>query len=357
MVSSSDLHIPDEPYAARAGCLEGRRNKARQRTRVSEERKTNCSKHSDQGHSRYDLGELLHNPDHKGISLAEIFDLLPAGVQIVNARRQTIYLNSSFTELFGYALNDIRNRDGWSPYPFVLECMDRDAALIPDADNTLQQVPSVERQIACKDGETKIVDVSLRHIGEYYIYLNTDVSAKSRLISEISGLAYTDSLTGLGNRRAFLRSGEGMLSKQANPVAGLMIDVDHFKGINDRFGHKVGDDALVSVARRCASVVGGRGYLARIGGEEFGLLLPHHDQAAAIVVAEQMREAVASRPHFVAGLDMELPISICLGGAVARSCETSVDLLMAQADHALYDAKRSGRNQVCFADEHHATQL
>jgi diguanylate cyclase (GGDEF)-like protein len=316
----------------------------------------NKSRFTSSGISILGLEELMRHPVQAlGISPVEVFDLLPLGVQIDNSEHRTIYVNLRFTEMFGYALNEIADIDDWYrrayPDPTERAAIRADwAGRLALADATGEQIPPVERQVTCKDGSKKAVEFFVRRIGNYYIYLNTDVSERSQLMSEISRFAYTDPLTNLENRRSFFVTAEILFRRPPNTLAGLMIDVDHFKNINDRFGHKVGDDALVHVAGLCREILGKRGHIARLGGEEFGLLLPDHNREATLEFAEKMRTAVASQPYFISELGVDLPITISIGGAVAHCGEGGVDVLMARADRALYDAKHSGRNRVRVAD-------
>jgi len=153
-------------------------------------------------------------------------------------------------------------------------------------------------------------------------------------------LAATDPLTGLPNRRHFLRlAGEAMATArgQGRGVCFIMLDLDHFKNINDTYGHKAGDMALCGVARLLQEAALEPDCAGRLGGEEFGILLPAGDLAAACAVAERLRLALAElRPGGHA-------ITASLGVAVGQ---TDVDALLARADEGLYAAKRAGRNRV-----------
>ena len=171
---------------------------------------------------------------------------------------------------------------------------------------------------------------------------------------ELDRLAHFDSLTGLLNRRAFDKAAAGPLTSPATlgrPAAALMCDLDHFKRINDRLGHEFGDAALRHVANvlreadRQENIV-----VARVGGEEFALLLTDVMRADAFVFAEKLRMSIAERPVEWAGAKATITMSI--GFAATPSWQGQVSPLLARADAALYEAKRGGRNRVVLAREY-----
>ena len=295
------------------------------------------------------------SPLDLGASIPQIFDLLPIGVQIDNAEHRTIYVNARFTEVLGYTLADIADNEDWfrCSYPDPAER----AVIRQEWSETIERVitagseiPVIERRLTCKNGGKKTLEFYVRRIGEYFVYLNIDVSARANLAEEMRRLAFTDSLTGAGNRRSFFAAGEDLLSAGRRPLAGLMVDLDHFKSLNDRFGHQIGDEALVEVALRCRTVLDDEQHLARLGGEEFGVLLPGYDQQAALALAARLHHAVTERPFLFPALGLEVSIGTCIGVAMAAEDESGIDGLMARADRALYEAKRSGRNRVCCAE-------
>jgi diguanylate cyclase (GGDEF)-like protein len=290
-----------------------------------------------------------------GASIPHIFDLLPIGVQIDDAQHRTLYVNGCFTEMLGYTLPDIADLDDWFrrcyPDPVERETARRDwSAQLAHAAASGGQIPTLERRLTCRNGERKVIEFYICKVGDYYIYLNIDVSARAHLAAEMQRLAFTDSLTGKGNRRSFFAAGEALLSAGRHPLAGLMVDLDHFKSLNDRFGHKIGDEALVEVAKRCRSVLDDEQHLARLGGEEFGVLLPGYDRPAALALAARLHHAVTERPLTFPSLDLQVPIGTCIGVAMAAEDDRGIDRMLARADRALYEAKRSGRNRVCCAE-------
>jgi len=168
----------------------------------------------------------------------------------------------------------------------------------------------------------------------------------------ITELSQTDYLTGISNRRAFWSLAERILQRQADSGIPhenvfIMIDIDHFKSINDRFGHLVGDRVLQRVVAAIQGVTRTRDLLCRLGGEEFGLMLPDSTVDDCRLLAERLRQQVEA---------LELPelgerrITISLGCTPIKANEGVEDFIK-QADSALYDAKQRGRNQVVFAPE------
>jgi diguanylate cyclase (GGDEF)-like protein len=169
--------------------------------------------------------------------------------------------------------------------------------------------------------------------------------------------ARTDALTSLLNRRAFLEAASNRIVRDRKVAALLMLDIDHFKAINDGYGHAAGDAALRAFAdevARQAQEVGGaplrRGDAAvagRLGGEEFACLLPHGSRERAAAFAEALRSAVAGMRIEIDGATLSFTVSAGLAVAEAGA---EVDALLRQADEALYEAKRGGRNRVVVAE-------
>jgi len=163
----------------------------------------------------------------------------------------------------------------------------------------------------------------------------------------LSSLAMRDQLTGLYNRRGLLGHLAQWLSWSARygrPVAVVLLDVDHFKRINDSLGHPAGDDALEAVAAALTSVVRGSDMVARFGGDEFLVLAPETDEAELIALMERIAQAVRSTP-LRAG-DEPVLLSVSVGGAwVPGGVVVNPEALVAAADRSLYDAKESGRDR------------
>lgn len=164
--------------------------------------------------------------------------------------------------------------------------------------------------------------------------------------AELTALASTDLLTGLHNRRMMMDLAEREVARSqrhALPLSVLMCDLDHFKSINDEYGHEAGDAALAGFAGLLKTTVRESEAMCRWGGEEFLVLLPNTDLAGAAVVAERIRSAIERTP-FEAG-ENPSQLTITIGAANLRQGETFQQLIK-RADDALYAGKRAGRNQV-----------
>ena len=170
--------------------------------------------------------------------------------------------------------------------------------------------------------------------------------ARSKL-EEYRRLADTDSLTQLGNRRAFDRILSGLYDETGTVFAALMIaDIDHFKTVNDRFGHPVGDRVIQSVAQIIRNTVREDAFVARVGGEEFAIVVEGRGEEAAHAVAEDIRKAVMDAPFVnVANGNNYGPITLSVGLCMATDAHSAAELY-ARADRALYAAKAAGRNRV-----------
>jgi len=168
----------------------------------------------------------------------------------------------------------------------------------------------------------------------------------ARQSEELRVLARTDPLTGLANRRETLARLQHELDRTARvgrPLSLIMLDLDHFKAVNDTWGHATGDAVLVAVAEVCRKALRRIDLAGRWGGEEFLIVLPDADAEAALAAAERLRAALAQRS--ITTRDAPLTVSASLGVATA-SASMQADDLVAHADAALYRAKEAGRNRV-----------
>jgi diguanylate cyclase (GGDEF)-like protein len=162
--------------------------------------------------------------------------------------------------------------------------------------------------------------------------------------------AATDALTGLPNKRAVADTLKRMFaqaSRTANPMALVLLDLDHFKSLNDRFGHPMGDQVLAAVGAAMRATLRESDFAGRNGGEEFALVLPNTDRGGAVATADTLREAIANIS--IPGMEIELTASF--GVATYPEHALSPERLERLADAALYVAKRSGRNRVEVATE------
>lgn len=171
--------------------------------------------------------------------------------------------------------------------------------------------------------------------------------ANARLFGEVERLATTDSLTEVSNRRHFFDLAEREWSRSRrydHPLSAMMVDIDHFKHVNDTHGHAIGDMVLRTVAQICRSSLRDTDLLGRYGGEEFAVLLPDTDLSATYVTAERLRHSIAAT--YIATEKGLLHVTISIGIASVSATTPSVANLLDQADQGLYIAKEDGRNCV-----------
>ena len=173
----------------------------------------------------------------------------------------------------------------------------------------------------------------------------------SRIYEKAQNQAITDALTGVYNRHGLFEQARVDFSRSNSlgyPFSGIMIDLDHFKKINDTYGHFIGDQVLREFAKRCKSCVREMDYVGRYGGEEFIIILPETNIETSLIVAERLRAAICSKP-VKAGEKLELDVTASLGVAQKDEHTTTLEMLITRADQAMYMAKDKGRNRVAVS--------
>ncbi|WP_431857069.1 GGDEF domain-containing response regulator [Azospirillum sp.] len=184
-----------------------------------------------------------------------------------------------------------------------------------------------------------------------WAWLRARLLAASRVVDmqrQLERLATTDSLTGALNRGRFMARAANEVMRAlryARPLSAIMLDIDHFKKVNDTHGHATGDEAIRSVVRVCRSLVRGADILGRLGGEEFAILLPETPPQGAVLLAERLRRALAVTEVRIPG-GVGVTFTVSVGVSALKPGEESVSALLARADEALYRAKNGGRNRV-----------
>jgi diguanylate cyclase (GGDEF)-like protein len=198
-----------------------------------------------------------------------------------------------------------------------------------------------EAQDDISDPVRSVVSVLVDHVG-------TALRMASMLAAERKR-ATIDDLTGLLLRAQFMREAHREISRSrrtGEPLSGLMIDVDHFKRVNDQHGHAAGDTLLTSLGRTLDEMTRETDVIGRLGGEEFGVLLPNADTKGAMIVAQRVRAAVAANPIVVGSSPLVITVSI---GLACRQEPEDAGALFERADRAMYAAKKGGRDRVVAA--------
>jgi diguanylate cyclase (GGDEF)-like protein/PAS domain S-box-containing protein len=202
------------------------------------------------------------------------------------------------------------------------------------------------------DGERRhhwSIKVPVRYEGvPALIGFSTDITELVRLREQLRQQAVTDGLTGIFNRRHFTEVAEKELARARRHELSttlLLIDIDHFKRVNDQHGHPAGDAVLQEVARRLKADVRQEDTVARMGGEEFAVLMPRTSLPIALRLAERIRAEFDGLQDLVPGVG---GITVSMGAASCGGGELKLEKLYAQADQHLYQAKQDGRNRVCW---------
>ena len=213
--------------------------------------------------------------------------------------------------------------------------------------------PVYREEIQFKDGRWVARDFVPIHLHEEpigFLYIYNDISRQKRHARELWQLATSDPLTGIPNRRAFFENIErerARLTRYPGEAAILMVDVDYFKQINDTHGHAAGDSMLCHIVRQMRKLLRESDILARLGGEEFAILSPQTNRDGALGLAERVRKVLEDNPLVYE--DVSISVTASVGVAIMTADDPNTDKTLSRADHALYEAKRKGRNRVEFA--------
>lgn len=184
------------------------------------------------------------------------------------------------------------------------------------------------------------------------VWVACNITRRHQLEAQLQHLSETDELTGACNRRKLLDAltlALGRYQQRQQTTAIVLMDVDHFKAINDRFGHIAGDEVLRGIARHAMAHLREGDLFARFGGEEFALLLPNTSLEAAYVIAERLRLAIASG-NFLPDSDPPLKVTISMGLSLIHSQDENIESVLRRVDDALYQAKHSGRNCLVLGE-------
>jgi diguanylate cyclase len=216
------------------------------------------------------------------------------------------------------------------------------------------RVSGFEASVGAPDGVKRDLLISAAPIDDGgvsgVVICGVDISERKAVEARLQRLATTDALTGVANRSHFFARADAEIRRAARyrrPLSVLMVDLDHFKRVNDEHGHAVGDAVLVEFAGLCARMLRAEDLVARYGGEEFVALLPETDEQGAVAVGHRLREGALQIRTPSASSALQLTVSIGVSPVFAG--ETAIEAALARADEALYQAKAAGRDRVVAA--------
>ncbi|MFU2209526.1 sensor domain-containing diguanylate cyclase [Solidesulfovibrio sp. C21] len=295
-----------------------------------------------------------------------VFESTPRPVFLVDKEGLLDSMNLSATELFGLDMDS-----GEMYYSGGHSTLNRKAeGLRKPLDDYLPWLKEEVSSFSARDalshrvevridsfGANQYFDVFLAHMldvsGKFsgILIILDDITRRKQLEFQLNHLATTDALTGANNRHRFLERAEEEIvhsERYGRPVSFLMLDIDHFKIINDTFGHAIGDDVLRALSTECRKLFRQTDVFGRVGGEEFAAILPETTAETARQVAERVRQTLAQLKLDEPDCDISFTVSI---GIVERKDGQNLSDIMYYADKALYEAKNAGRNRVVSWEE------
>ncbi len=284
----------------------------------------------------------------------------PDGILVVDAEGRIISANRRFIEIWGLEGELRAEVEAMAPHTGINDERVLEFALqkLKDPQGFLRRVEELYENPALDDyteiellngivlerHSVGLFDESNGYLGRVWFF--RDISRQKNSEAQLRFLAWHDPLTLLMNRAHFMHRANEELARARRyqrPLALLLLDLDHFKRVNDDYGHLAGDEVLASVSKRWQSELRNIDLIGRIGGEEFVVLLPENDLAAARIVAERLLQAVSGRNFYSEGRAISCTVSC---GIAILGQETHLDELLRRADQALYRAKDKGRNRV-----------
>ena len=288
--------------------------------------------------------------------LSQLLDVLVDGVVVIDQRGHVEIINPAAERLLGYEANELlgRNIKIIVPEPHRSRHDDYLRRYLETGRRNILG-GSLETTAVRKDGSEIPIYLSVTSFtiaGERrFAGILHDISDQKNLEEELRRQANTDPLTGLLNRRCFTDHNRREMERNRRYGAALslvLIDIDHFKKVNDTYGHGAGDDVIRGVAAACMAELRDTDFMGRIGGEEFAVLLPDSDLEAAGILAERLRARVAE-VSFATGVG-PVDVTVSVGVTEVDEAVDDVRSLTHRADVALYRAKEEGRNRVVVLD-------
>lgn len=287
------------------------------------------------------------------VELNQIFNASADGMWVIDKDYKVVRMNKRFAEMAGLDPFESVGQKCYELFPSPC-CNDEHCPLKMVIATQERWVEEVSLNVEDKEAPFFIVAANrfLGLAGELVgiVVSFTDISKRKTLEEDLRRLATIDSLTGVFSRRYFLELAERELNRARrydSPVSLLMLDVDHFKNINDTYGHPVGDEVLKKICATCKEELRSNDIMGRIGGEEFAIALPECDLENSLLIAERIRASLEESSLLAGGAEVKYTLSI--GAAQFGRSAESLGELLKQADQALYHAKTNGRNQVAAA--------
>lgn len=269
----------------------------------------------------------------------------PEGVYIVDNKGKYLDVNRAATIQTGYSYDELLMLS----IPEITYPDDINTAV--SAFMKLQETGAVSVELRLKKkngGFTQVIVNATKLQDGNYMAFCVDITEQKRIESELEVLATTDPLTHVANRRHFLEFGDNELSRSkryGRPFSILMMDIDHFKRINDKYGHAAGDAILAELAATCRTMLRDADMIGRLGGEEFAVILPETDTDGAYALAERLRKELAAMS--VVNISGIIKITVSIGIAAYHPGDNAnLDSILAMADKAMFAAKDLGRNRV-----------
>jgi diguanylate cyclase (GGDEF)-like protein/PAS domain S-box-containing protein len=280
-----------------------------------------------------------------------LFQYAPLGSALTAADGSLLQTNTAFQELLGYSEAELESIK-FSDYTFP-DDLDTDWQQFQQMVAGEIEYYSLEKRFITKNGEliwgNLLISGLYNADGSFQaaIAMIENITERKTLESILKQQAATDPLTGLFNRRTFFEKTELEITRARRynkPFSFMMFDLDHFKNINDTYGHHVGDKVLQALSEKIKGMLREIDIFGRIGGEEFAATLPETDAAEALQVATRIRQAIAEL--VVPAESGSVRFTASIGLATLEDQDASTEIIMRRADEALYEAKRSGRNRV-----------
>lgn len=285
---------------------------------------------------------------------SELVAMAEDAVLLVDRNHNIVYFNESAERIFGYTAREVigQHLDLLIPERFHIQ-HNLEIDQFGLSTSPVKHSGHRRRQIygRRKDGTEFINSTAVFRLGNknnrYYGAIVRDISESKKTEEELLRLAATDPLTGAFNRREFtaVADREALRSNRYHhPLSILMLDLDHFKKLNDTYGHGAGDKALQRFTTLCCNALRNVDVFGRWGGEEFVALLPETNIDGAAVIAERLRRLV--NETVINYNDHKINFTVSVGVAQYRDGEISIDGPLSRADAAVYDAKKAGRNRI-----------